>query len=89
MAIASNWWVERCLYGKCLVNPAQDVLSQPFGKLSVRGTFDFADSSYFGSTDVGRVLAVDCQFDRLFRHRIASCDKDYRAVRYGNLAALP
>jgi len=35
--IASNWWVERCLHGKRLVNPAEDVLSRPFGKLSIGG----------------------------------------------------
>ncbi|KAF2851523.1 hypothetical protein T440DRAFT_448770 [Plenodomus tracheiphilus IPT5] len=35
--IVSNWWVERCLHGKRLVDPADDVLSRPFGKLSVGG----------------------------------------------------
>ncbi|KAI8932012.1 hypothetical protein NX059_010907 [Plenodomus lindquistii] len=35
--IVSNWWVERCLHGKRLIDPADDVLSRPFGKLSVSG----------------------------------------------------
>ncbi|CAN9277839.1 unnamed protein product [Alternaria alternata] len=35
--LVTNWWVERCLYGKRLVDPASDVLSRPFQKLSISG----------------------------------------------------
>ncbi|KAL1797680.1 hypothetical protein ACET3X_004286 [Alternaria dauci] len=35
--LVTNWWVERCLYGKRLVDPAGDVLSRPFKKLSISG----------------------------------------------------
>ncbi|KAI4932891.1 hypothetical protein J4E85_003294 [Alternaria conjuncta] len=35
--LATNWWVERCLYGKRLVDPSDDVLSRPFEKLSISG----------------------------------------------------
>lgn len=39
----TNWWVERCLYGKRLVDPTDDVLSRPFNKLSINGKpLDFA-----------------------------------------------
>lgn len=37
MNLVTNWWVERCLYGKSLVNPADHVLCRPFDKLSVSG----------------------------------------------------
>ncbi|KAF2126463.1 hypothetical protein P153DRAFT_369177 [Dothidotthia symphoricarpi CBS 119687] len=35
--LVTNWWVERCLYGKHLVDSEEDVLSRPFDKLSVSG----------------------------------------------------
>ncbi|KAJ4372559.1 protein kinase activating protein dpb11 [Didymella sp. IMI 355093] len=35
MNLVTNWWVERCLYGKRLVDPTEDVLSRPFDKLSI------------------------------------------------------
>ncbi|XPS70216.1 protein kinase activating protein dpb11 [Ascochyta lentis] len=35
--LVTNWWVERCLYGKRLVDPTDDVLSRPFDKLSING----------------------------------------------------
>lgn len=37
--LVTNWWVERCLYGKRLVDPTADVLSRPFDKLSINGKF--------------------------------------------------
>ncbi|KAF1834687.1 hypothetical protein BDW02DRAFT_568799, partial [Decorospora gaudefroyi] len=37
MTLVTNWWVERCLYGKRLVDPAEDILSRPFARLSVSG----------------------------------------------------
>lgn len=35
--MVTNWWVERCLHGKCLVNPATSVLCKPFGQFSISG----------------------------------------------------
>ncbi|KAG9190977.1 hypothetical protein G6011_09065 [Alternaria panax] len=37
LSLVTNWWVERCLYGKRLVDPTDDVLSRPFEKLSISG----------------------------------------------------
>ncbi|RAR01717.1 subunit of dna polymerase ii [Stemphylium lycopersici] len=37
ISLVTNWWVERCLYGKRLVDPAEDVLSRPFERLSISG----------------------------------------------------
>jgi DNA replication regulator DPB11 len=37
--LVTNWWVERCLYGKRLVDPAYDVLSRPFDNHSISGKF--------------------------------------------------
>jgi len=39
LSLVTNWWVERCLYGKCLVDPAKDVLSQSFNSRSIDGAF--------------------------------------------------
>ncbi|KAF2646029.1 hypothetical protein P280DRAFT_544457 [Massarina eburnea CBS 473.64] len=33
----TNWWVERCLYGKDIVDPTDCVLCRPFDKLSISG----------------------------------------------------
>ncbi|EDU48754.1 subunit of DNA polymerase II [Pyrenophora tritici-repentis Pt-1C-BFP] len=39
--LVTNWWVERCLYGKRLVDPAEDVLSRPFESRTISGaTYD-------------------------------------------------
>ncbi|KAL5115559.1 protein kinase activating protein dpb11 [Pleosporales sp. CAS-2024a] len=35
--LVTNWWVERCLYGKRLVDPAGDILSRPFDIVSISG----------------------------------------------------
>lgn len=40
MSIVTNWWVERCLHGKYLVDPADSVLCEPFNKLSVSSMLD-------------------------------------------------
>lgn len=37
MNLVTNFWVERCLYGKRLVDPAEDIFSRPFDNLSVVG----------------------------------------------------
>jgi DNA replication regulator DPB11 len=37
LSLVTNWWVERCLYGKCLVDPAKDVLSRPFDSGNIAG----------------------------------------------------
>lgn len=72
VSLVTNWWVERCLYGKRLVDPADDVLSRPFERLSISGMF-VAHKSLVGS-DVVRVLRLDHQLHGVFRHRIAACD---------------
>ncbi|RMZ71141.1 BRCT domain [Pyrenophora seminiperda CCB06] len=41
MKLVTNWWVERCLYGKRLVDPADDVLSRPLERRTISGaTYD-------------------------------------------------
>lgn len=35
--LVTNWWVERCLHGKRLVDPTADILSRPFDKLRING----------------------------------------------------
>jgi hypothetical protein len=35
--IVTNFWVERCLHGKRLVDPTEDVFSRPFENLNIVG----------------------------------------------------
>src|SRR5882757_6375172 len=35
----TNWWVEKCLYRKGLVDPVGEVLCRPFKRLGVDGTW--------------------------------------------------
>ncbi|KAF1966386.1 hypothetical protein BU23DRAFT_544568 [Bimuria novae-zelandiae CBS 107.79] len=37
MSLVTNWWVERCLHGKTLVDPTDCVLCRPFDKPSISG----------------------------------------------------
>lgn len=37
MNLVTNLWVERCLHGKRLIDPADDILCKPFGHLSISG----------------------------------------------------
>ena len=39
LTLVTNWWVERCLYGRSLVDPRKDVLSRPFNKICISGKF--------------------------------------------------
>jgi DNA replication regulator DPB11 len=39
LCLATNWWVERCLHSKSLVNPADNVLCRPFDRQSISGTY--------------------------------------------------
>ena len=34
----SEWWVEKCLHRKVLLDPIENTLCQPFQKSSVQGT---------------------------------------------------
>ncbi|KAF2681586.1 hypothetical protein K458DRAFT_444484 [Lentithecium fluviatile CBS 122367] len=37
LTLVTNWWVERCLHGKSLVDPTDSVLCRPFENLSISG----------------------------------------------------
>jgi DNA replication regulator DPB11 len=37
LTLVTNWWVERCLHGKSLVDPTDSVLCRPFDNLSISG----------------------------------------------------
>ena len=39
LSLVSYWWVERCLHGKCMVDPTEYVLSKPLEKISISGVF--------------------------------------------------
>lgn len=83
--LVTNWWVERCLYGKRLVDPTEDVLSRPFNKLSINGKLlipvQIAALVMLTST---RFFWSDCKFYWIFRDRATACDKGCHAHGYGN-----
>ncbi|KAF2873874.1 hypothetical protein BDV95DRAFT_541299 [Massariosphaeria phaeospora] len=37
LCLVTNWWVERCLYGKCLVDPTHHLLCNPFDRFGING----------------------------------------------------
>ncbi|PVH95253.1 hypothetical protein DM02DRAFT_691108 [Periconia macrospinosa] len=37
LSLVTNWWVERCVHAKRLVDPAENVLCRPFNKLNISG----------------------------------------------------
>ena len=85
ISLVTNWWVERCLYGKRLVDPAEDVLSRPFERLSISGMF--APHKILIGTDVARLLRLDYQLNGLFRHRVTACDQGHHLNGYVNKSA--
>jgi len=86
--LVTNWWVERCLYGKCLVDPADDILSKPFNNRSISGELlGYVEILSFPSADVVRVLRTNDQLHFVRWHRAAPCDKSDRYYGYGNDSA--
>jgi len=82
--LVTNWWVERCLYGKRLVDPTADVLSRPFDKLSISGKLLAPVQILYGNADVCRVFWPDCKLDGVLWDRALTCDEGYYAHGYGN-----
>ena len=67
LCLVTNWWVERCLHSKTLVNPTDNVLCRPFDKQSISGTYSpevtravdtFADFSGFDGLTVNSTAFV-------------------------------
>jgi hypothetical protein len=52
LAVATNWWVERCLYAKTLVDPAEHVLCRPISNVAIAGRY---------TNSIGSNLADQCQ----------------------------
>lgn len=50
--LVTNWWVERCLHAKVLVDHTENVLCRPFDKLRVSGTY--WSEAPFGNANVIR-----------------------------------
>ncbi len=46
MILVTNWWIERCLYGKYLFDPADHILSRPFDRLSISGECLFPERPF-------------------------------------------
>ncbi|KAF2705857.1 hypothetical protein K504DRAFT_493711 [Pleomassaria siparia CBS 279.74] len=59
MSLATNWWVERCLHGKRLVNPTDNVLCRPFNNLGISGFDDLIiNSTAFAGIELLHVTKV-------------------------------
>ncbi|KAH6642346.1 hypothetical protein C7974DRAFT_99688 [Boeremia exigua] len=75
--LVTNWWVERCLHGKCLVDPTTDVLSRPFDKLSINGfsglTVNSTGFSGIGLLHVTKALTLmGTEISRLFDSKLTN-----------------
>lgn len=82
--LVTHWWVERCLFGKRLIDPTSDVLSRPFDKLSINGKLLASSNSVLDHTDVFRILWPNCKLHGIFRYRASACDESYHLDGYGN-----
>ncbi|KAF2204130.1 hypothetical protein GQ43DRAFT_410089 [Delitschia confertaspora ATCC 74209] len=59
LTVATNWWVEACLYKKTLVDAADDILCRPFSRLHIDGFENLTISSTgFTSVDLLHVSRV-------------------------------
>lgn len=82
--LVTNWWVERCLFGKTLVDPTADVLSRPFDKLSINGRLLALVQIMLSNTDIFRFLRHDSKLYGIFWDRASACDKSCHIDGYGN-----
>ncbi|KAF2649269.1 hypothetical protein K491DRAFT_698238 [Lophiostoma macrostomum CBS 122681] len=59
MTLVTNWWVERCVYTKALVDPTEHVLCRPFDKLAVSGFSELTiNSTAFTGIELLQVTKV-------------------------------
>ncbi|KAJ4311768.1 protein kinase activating protein dpb11 [Neodidymelliopsis sp. IMI 364377] len=85
----TNWWVERCLYGKRLVDPTHDVLSRPFDKLSINGFSGLTvNSTGFSGIELLHVTkVVTLMADSVRTSRTSGNDESF--VGFDGNASLP
>lgn len=53
MTLTTNFWVERCLHGRRLVDPTEHVLCRPFVSLGITGTYFVAPNRSRGTNNAG------------------------------------
>jgi DNA replication regulator DPB11 len=59
LTAATNWWVERCLHRKRLVDPADDIMCRPFEHTSISGFNGLViNSTSFGGIELLHVTKV-------------------------------
>ena len=57
--VATEWWIERCIHYKNLINPVADALSRPLWNVEVPGFSDFLVSTTgFGGVDLRQVAEI-------------------------------
>jgi hypothetical protein len=83
--LVTNWWVERCLFGKRLVDPTDDVLSRPFDKLSINGKLLVpVQITSLVMLTYARVLRANGKLYGIFWNRASACDESHHINGYGN-----
>lgn len=83
--LVTNWWVERCLHGKRLVDSTDDVLSRPFDKLSINGKLLIPAQIFtLVMLTSARVLWPDSELYWILWDRAAACDESCHTYGYGN-----
>lgn len=83
MTLVTNWWVECCLFGKCLVDPAGNILCRPFDKLSISGELLINhNSSGRERLRFSRFFWADHPLHGVRRYRATPCDKTSHSHGY-------
>ncbi|KAH7139065.1 hypothetical protein B0J11DRAFT_34395 [Dendryphion nanum] len=59
MSLVTNWWVERCLHSKSLIDPSESILCTPFNKLRINGFTDLiVNATGFAGIELLQVTKV-------------------------------
>ncbi len=96
-SMATEWWVERCVYSKTLLDPMDDVLSRPLGDAEVPGFADLQISTTgFSGVDVRQIAVAVKMMGATYQEKLSPTspvlisgstsikkEKAYYAARHG------
>ena len=69
--VATEWWVERCIHYKRLLDPSEDVLSSPLSHVEISGFSDLSISTTgFAGVDLRQVAEVVKQMGATYQEKI-------------------
>ncbi|KAF1937927.1 hypothetical protein EJ02DRAFT_469333 [Clathrospora elynae] len=72
ITLVTNWWVERCLHGNRLVDPADDILSRPFERFIISGFSGITvNSTGFAGVELLHVTKVVALMGAIYDERLS------------------